>query len=187
MNKRWITALVLTTTIATTRPAASQDAGRFGVTLAVPAALGFIWHATDNMAFRPELNLSTSSATSSTSFLGGDSPTSNGRTWGIAVSAPFYMASQDNVRAYISPRVGYTRLTNDDEFMGTTLRSTSTQMAYSGSFGAQYAPVRRFNVFGETGVWYASSTSTADGAGGTSKVHGWSLRSAVGVILYFGR
>lgn len=179
MSKYWIAALSLT--IAAVHPAAAQDAGRLGVTLGVPAALGFIWHATDKVALRPEFNLSTSRTSSS----GTGGVTVDGLTWGVAISAPYYMTNRDNVRTYVSPRVGYTRSTSDVTLTGFTSKAANTQLVYSGSFGAQYAPIRRFNVFGESGYSFSSSRSTSTGLSSTSTSSSWSLRSTVGVILYF--
>ena len=163
-------------------PAAAQDAGRRGVMLEVPAALGFIWHATDRVALRPEVNLSTSKTSSNS---GTSGFTADGLTWGVAISAPYYMTNRDNVRTYVSPRVSYARSTTDAGIPGATLKSTATQLVYSGSFGAQYAPIRRFNVFGETGYSFSSIKNTSTALSSTSTTSGWSVRSAVGVILYF--
>lgn len=171
MCKYWIAALSLT--IATTHPAAAQDAGRFGITFQVPAALGFIWHATDKVALRPEFNIGTASAGSADNLM-----------WGVAISAPYYLTNRDNVRTYLSPRVGYTRWTYDYVAGSASASTSQSQLNYSGSFGAQYAPIKRFNIFGETGYGYARNTSSA-GSSSIVTSSTWSLRSNVGVILYF--
>jgi outer membrane protein W len=180
MKRSWIAALALSM-IATAQQVSAQDAGRFGIVFAVPAALGIIWHATDNVALRPELNLSTTSAVSSSS----TTTTIGNQAWQVAVSAPFYIAREDNVRAYLSPRVAYTHVSTDATIGGTTTHTGYTEMGYSGSVGVQYAPVRRFSIFGETGLAY--TTSHNSDVGYSNKSHEWSLRSAVGVILYLGK
>jgi len=171
MRKYWVTALSLT--IASAHPAKAQDAGRLGITFQVPAALGFIWHATDRLALRPEFNIATSSGGSTDNLM-----------WGVAISAPYYLTNHENVRTYLSPRVAYARSSFDYVLGTTSVTATQSQLAYSGSFGAQYAPIKRFNIFGETGYGYthfsASSPQTT-----TVTSNNWGLRSNVGVILYF--
>jgi hypothetical protein len=162
--------------------ATRQASAQLGVTMQVPAALGFIWHATDKVALRPDFNLTTS-RTSSSGVGGG--VTDDGLTWGVALSTPYYVTNQDNVRTYVSPRVGYMRSTSSVS-TGVTSTSTSNQLVYSGSFGAQYAPIRWFNVFGETGYAFTSIKNSSTAFPGTASSSGWSVRSTVGVILYFG-
>jgi hypothetical protein len=38
--------------------AAAQERGRVGLTVAHPASVGLIWHPSDRVAIRPDLNLS---------------------------------------------------------------------------------------------------------------------------------
>jgi hypothetical protein len=148
----------------------------------VPAALGFIWHVTDNVALRPEFNLTTSRTSSS----GSGGFTDDVLTWGVALSTPYYVTNQDNVRTYVSPRVGYSRSTGSVS-TSSTPDLTSNQLVYAGSFGAQYAPIRWFNVFGETGYAFTRSWNSSTGLfTSTATTSGWSVRSTVGVILYFG-
>lgn len=179
MLTRCIAGIALLMMIST--PAEAQDAGRIGVTLAVPTALGVIWHATDRWAIRPELNFSTSHSSSSQSQLA-----FNGHSWEVAVNAPYYLSSTDNVHTYLSPRIGYSRSTSEVVITPPIPSSTLTELELAGSFGAQYAPVRRFNIFGETGISFRHSESSSGGISGLSR-SAWGLRSSVGVILYLGR
>jgi opacity protein-like surface antigen len=176
MHKRWFAVLSLM--IAAVQSSKAQDAGRVGITFQVPAALGFIWHATDQVALRPELNISKSTGKFSSS--SGES-TQEYLTWELALSAPFYLSNRENVRTYVSPRFGFTRSSFDQS---TSVDGQSTNLySYSASFGAQYAPIKRLNVFGETGYGYSTTSNSQPQFSGSS--NSWSMRSSVGVILYF--
>ena len=179
MHKRWFAVLSLM--IATAQSSKAQDAGRVGITFQVPAALGFIWHATDQIALRPEFNISKSTTTFSSS--SGESRQGN-LAWELAVSAPFYLSNRDNVRTYVSPRLGFTRFSFDQPTSASTPESKTNQYSYSGSFGAQYAPIKRLNIFGETGYGYSTTSNSQSQFSSSS--NSWSMRSNVGVILYFG-
>jgi len=180
MHKRWFAVLSLM--IAAVQSSKAQDAGRVGITLQVPAALGFIWHATDQVALRPEFDISKSTSTYSS--ISGESRQENLR-WELALSAPIYLSNRENVRTYVSPRFGFARYSYDQS---TSVGEPSTNVySYSASFGAQYAPIKRLNVFGETGVGYSTASISQPLAQSSSSSHNWFLRSSVGVILYFDR
>jgi hypothetical protein len=166
--------------IAAVQSSEAQDAGRVGITFQVPAALGFIWHATDEIALRPEFNISSNTGTFSSS--AGETRTKN-LTWELALSAPFYLSNRENVRTYVSPRFGFTRFSFDQP-TSVTQDSKAYLYSYSASFGAQYAPIKRLNVFGETGYGYSTTSNSQPQFSSSS--HNWSMRSSVGVILYFG-
>jgi hypothetical protein len=106
-------------------------------------------------------------------------------SFGLGASVLFYGAGTENVRTYWSPRLAWARLSFDD---GNDDESNSA-ISVSGSFGAQYNPVPRFSVFGEIGLEYARSSSSYDAGPETfeSTSSGFGTRTAVGVILYFGR
>jgi hypothetical protein len=184
--------------------ALAQDAGQIGVTLGYPSAVGVIWHVTDNVAVRPEISFSTGSTESPTSSLSGLSADLGGTsstTVTAGVSGLFYFGEWDKLRAYVSPRYTYSRLTSDS---GSTFSTDARNSAYAvtGSFGAHYQPHRRFAVFGETGFGYTRTRTTLTSVlllpvipvGPTvpapvtrSEInsHSWATRTSAGVIFYF--
>src|SRR5262245_4517628 len=119
----------------------AQEKGRVGITMGYPATIGFTWHVTDTVAFRPDISFTHSHSDR------GDSPTeSDTTTIGTGVAALFYFAAKDNVRPYFSPRVSYSH--GSGSSTSGTLEASSHGNAWttSGSFGAQYSPNRRFSV-----------------------------------------
>jgi hypothetical protein len=188
--------------------ALAQDAGQVGVTLGYPSAVGVIWHVTDNVAVRPEISFSTGSTESPVISSGlslSDVSVNVGETSSTTVTAGvsglFYFGEWDKLRAYVSPRYTYTRLTSDS---GSTFSTNARNSAYAvtGSFGAHYQPHRRFAVFGETGFGYTRTRTTLTSVlllpvipvGPTvpapvtrSEInsHSWATRTGAGVIFYF--
>jgi hypothetical protein len=185
----------------------AQDAGQIGVTLGYPAAVGVIWHVTDNVAVRPEISFSTGSTESPTvratlSLPSVDLGETSSTTVTAGVSGLFYFGEWDKLRAYASPRYTYARLTSDS---GSTFSTDIRNSAYTvtGSFGAQYQLHRRFAVFGETGFGYTHTRTTfsssllvtiipvgpnvpAPVTQSTETIsHNWSTRTGAGVIFYF--
>lgn len=185
----------------------AQDAGQIGVTLGYPSAVGVIWHVTGNVAVRPEISFSTGStdspALSSTFSLpavSADLGETSSTTVTAGVSGLFYFGQWDKLRAYVSPRYTYTRLTSDT---GSTFSTDARNSAYTltGSFGAHYQLHRRFAVFGETGFGYTRTRTTLTSVlllpvipvGPTipapvtrSEInsHSWATRTSAGAIFY---
>jgi hypothetical protein len=165
-----VTALVLTLAPA---PAAAQEAGKAGLSMGFPGSVGVLWHATPNLALRPELAFSFSSTED-------DDSSVDSRSFGTGLSALFYLRRWDNLATYVSPRYAFTR--SNQSFDGPFLEdelTTSTHLL-SGSFGAQYWLGDRFSAFGELGLAYSRPTGDGDRSA-------WSFgtRSAVGVVFYF--
>jgi len=186
----------------------AQDAGQIGVTLGYPSAVGVIWHVTDNVAVRPEISFSTGSTESpalsspSLSNLSADLGETSSTTVTAGVSGLFYFGQWDKLRAYVSPRYTYSRLTADS---GSTFSTDTRNSAYSvtGSFGAQYQFHRRFAAFGETGFGYTHTRSSFTSVlllqvipvapnipapvtqSAETNSHSWSTRTGAGVIFYF--
>lgn len=158
--------------LAVPASAFAQDTAKFGLVLAVPASVSFIWHATDTVAIRPEFDVSGSSTETS----GGDLTTT---TINPAVSVVIYTQQWDAVRSYFSPRYDYQR--NSAGGVGDGHASTQT---FSGSIGVQFTPHRRFGVFGETGISFAWASAEI-GSGEERTATSWGVRSSVGAILYF--
>jgi hypothetical protein len=171
---------------AVSNTAGAQEAGKVGVTIAYPASIGLIWHATDKVAIRPAF-----------AFAHSDSEITNGTsenestTIALDLGVLFYLKKYDNVRTYISPRFVYSRSTSTSTPVSTVpglpeLSSTGTSTGGAGVFGVQYTPGARFSVFGEVGMAYSHRhTETESGVIGALKSNGWATTSGVGVIFYF--
>ena len=164
----------------------AQDNSRIGLVMGYPASIGVLWHVTDRIAIRPEIDFFRSTVTVERT--GGlvplpeDEDTSSVVRPGV--SALFYLGPKEDLRTYVSPRFVFvsTGTTGSDEETDSYL--------VSGSFGAQYALGRRFAVFGEIGIEWTKSTSRFDSltpiAGTTTfRRTGVASRSGVGVVLYF--
>jgi hypothetical protein len=187
---RWVPIAVLLMSICAGR-AGAQEGGRVGVVMGYPASAGVIWHVSDRIAFRPEVNVSFT-AGDSTASAGSVLTTSSATAVGVGVSGLFYVAGKDDLRMYISPRFTYGRNSSSTESSpgGSRSENTSDNYSLAGSFGAQYALGKRFAVFGEVGVVYAWQTSifsstAANVIGNESTGSSVSTRTAAGVIVYF--
>ena len=141
--------------------AGAQERGQFGLVMGYPTAAGVAWHANDRVAIKAE---ATFAVTSSELDAGPFIPERdlNSSSFGIAISGLLYAGRTDNVSLYFSPRFGYGVTTSEIEGGGTAglnLRNEATTYSFAGSFGAQYSPNRRFSVFGELGLNYATQES----------------------------
>lgn len=190
--------------------ALAQDAGQIGVTLGYPASVGVIWHVTDNLAVRPEISFSTGSSenpvtTSGLSLpgLSDDPGESSSTAVATGVSGLFYFGKWDRLRAYVSPRYTYARLTAESGSGSTFNFDTRNSIhAITGSFGAHYQLHRRFAVFGETGFGYSRSHTISTSRlllpvitgpnipapvsqSAETNSHSWNTRTGAGVIFYF--
>jgi hypothetical protein len=167
---------------ASSVPASAQERGNVGLVMAMPTDVGVIWHVTDKVAVRPEINFSFGS--SETEVLGLTTERT-GRAYSFETSVLFYVGTIDVLRTYVAPRVAWewSSSSNDD----IDAESSSDGMEVSMSYGAEYAPVPRFSVFGEIGLEYARWTSgTEPGSPFESRSSAWAPRTQVGVVLYFG-
>jgi opacity protein-like surface antigen len=189
--------------------ALAQDAGQIGITMAFPSAVGVIYQVTDNVAVRPEISFSTGSTESPairSTFSFPDVSVDLGETSSTTVTAGvsglFYFGEWDKLRAYVSPRYAYGRLTSNT---GSTFAADNRNSTYAvtGSFGAHYQLHHRFAVFGETGFGYNHSRTTFTSIIGIPLIpvgpnvpapvsrseeinsHSWATRSGAGVIFYF--
>jgi hypothetical protein len=172
--------MVILAMTLTARPSSAQDTGRVGLTMAFPAAVGVIWHATDGLAIRPDFTFSQTSRDEEVSF------TASSASVGLGVSALFYVHRWDNLHAYLSPRFGYQR--TSFTYPGSSPASLATNTySGSGSFGAEYLLHRRFAVFAETGLIYshANNDGANPGVSLESSSHAWGTRAGIGAILYF--
>jgi hypothetical protein len=202
---------LLLSVVVVPRVTRAQDAPRLGLTMGYPTAVGVIWNITDRVAVRPEMTIGGGSTDSSgRDVIGGTQTALTTDTFsiGVGLSGLFYIKRWDALRAYVTPRFAYAHSSNSSGSPSTIIASSSEGMSRtyttSGSFGAEYAIGRRFGVFGEIGLAYASSTtsstttvvSTLTFVGiplpptistSSSEVHlkSWGVRSAVGVNVYF--
>jgi hypothetical protein len=170
---------------------AQEESGQIGVVMGYPASVGVLWRAHDHVAVRPEISFVRTSGESTTN---GTASGSINDSWsvGFGASALFYLGTGDGLRTYVSPRFSYVRNSASTESAPGALRSENWSHTYSlaGSFGAEYALVKRFSVFGEVGLAYARQTSayrssTPNVLGNDSTASSVGTRSAVGVIVYF--
>jgi hypothetical protein len=173
--------------------AAAQEAGKVGLTMGFPAAIGIQWHVSDKVAIRPEISFS---ATSS-EITSGTGLQSEGDSWtvGTNITALFYLSTDDRLRTYLAPRFTWSHASSTSELSlpinnpitgGTTSESTTTGKAYGfgGSFGAQYGLGDRFVVFGELGLNYAHGTNESSLSTVKSTSNGWGTRAAVGIVYF---
>ena len=161
----------------------AQDDPRVGVTMGYPAGVGVLWHATDRMAIRAEIDFSRTAATTETNstLIPDETDELTTRLIRPGVSALFYLARRGDLRTYVSPRFSYT--STDVSQSG----SESWTYAVSGSIGAQHRLGDRFGVFGELGVEYARSKFSSSGTvlSLETRRHTVGIRSGAGVVLYF--
>lgn len=171
---------------------ASQGAGKVGLTMGFPAAVGIQWHLSDKVAIRPEISFSsTSSETSSNSF------ETDGDSWtvGTNISALFYLSTDDKLRTYLSPRFSWSHASSTsalssalvNPITGVTIsesKTTGEGYGFAGSFGAQYGLGDRFVVFGELGLNYAHGTTKSNTTSVKTTSNGWGTRTAVGIVFY---
>ncbi len=165
--------------------ALAQERGHTGLVMGFPTNIGFIWHATDTLAIRPEVAFTHASGESESSVFGRSS-SGDSDSLSVGASVLWYRGKIDNVRPYVAPRFNYGWASSEISSNATPVESRA--FSVSASFGAQYAPARRFSVFGEIGYGFSRSTSEIDTpiSSNKSTTKTWSPRSAVGVIFYFG-
>jgi hypothetical protein len=207
MTLRRIGLLVITMAFLA-RTVSAQDDPRVGITMGYPASFGVIWHVTNRIALRPEITASRASgeSTSTSSIVAFGvsvvpqttiTTVSANDSWLVStgLSALLYLSKHDALRTYVSPRWAYSRVSSNTtsgiaEF--GSFSSTGSSHTVAGSFGAQYALGRRFNVFGEVGLSFSRSTTSPRDLAGQSLVTSsgavsrtFGARSGVGVVLYF--
>jgi opacity protein-like surface antigen len=165
------------------RTADAQDDRRVGLTMGYPAAVGVVWHVTDRVAIRPEIDFSRTTATTETTstLLPDDQDEVTSRLLRPGVSALFYVARREDLRTYVSTRYGYTSTESSPS------TSKSSTHIVSASIGAQHRLGDRFAVFGELGIEYARGTFRSSGTILSLSTRRTTIatRSGAGVVLYF--
>lgn len=166
-------------------PALAQEPGQTGIVMGYPTNIAFFWRASETLAIRPDITFTHSSSETESSFLG----TSSNDAWGVTVgaSALWYTARIDTVRTYFGTRLSYGRNSSDSS-SNTGDPATTHNVGLSGSFGAQYTPVRKLSVFGEVGYGFTRGSGKLETPIATTKSVGWNWgpRTAIGVIFHLG-
>lgn len=187
MKTRIVVGIAMLAFASTPAFAQQSQTKSAGIVLGTGSSIGILWHASENVALRPEVTLSKTTNESTSVISASSTVTTTTDTWatGFGGSVLFYTAKWDNLRAYVSPRLIY----NHSKSTSTsTVTSTSSNNTYSasGSVGAQYALGTRFAVFGEVGLafsWVPETTNSLNS--GKSSAHAFGTRSTIGGVLYF--
>jgi hypothetical protein len=187
MNYRLIGVFILCLITWPAATASAQERGQAGLVAGFPASFGFIWHASDKLAVRPDLTFSFSSSESETNIFGFTSTEASGHSFTLGTTVLWYLAKHDNVRTYVAPRFAYSHSSTEVN-LGSGAPSKVNGVTLAAHFGAQYTPVRKFAVFGEIGYGFNRSKSKFSTPIATSEntSRGWAPRGAVGIIYYFG-
>ena len=185
MRKLGVALLLLPLILLPAAQVSAQERGQAGLVMGIPTNFGFIWHASDKLAVRPELGLTFTANESESNVFGSTSSESDGHAVTVGASVLWYLAKYDNVRTYVAPRFTYGHASTENS-QGTS--TPSDAVSVSGNFGAQFTPARKFAVFGEIGYGFNRTTSEFSSPIVTAetKSTAWSTRGAVGVIFYFG-
>ena len=181
---RRLFGLCLVALMAAPALAAAQDTRKVGITIAYPASIGVLWHASDKIAIRPDFTISGSSSQTDATNITLDS---DGLGVNFGVSALFYLRTYDRLRTYITPRFSYghsSTTANTSNLINETSSQDTNAVSGSGSFGAQYNLSDRFSLFGELGFAYSHATSKNSLSGTKGTSNNWGLRSGVGVVFY---
>lgn len=161
----------------------AQDDPSYGLTMGYPSGVGLLVPVNENVAVRPSLAFSWSSTDSYLDgALEGLDISISGRTLSLDVALLFYMNEPGPLRTYIAPAFTYEHVSVASalaDLLGDGGDVGASEYGASGSFGAQYAIGPRFEVFGEAGLAFSTS-SRSDGSSKAVR-----LRSGVGVILRF--
>ena len=83
-----LVTLVAAVSLCPATSAFAQEKGKVGLTMGYPSAVGFIFHVTDKIAIRPEVNFASSSTEIESDLI---SASSDSFTIGTGVSALFYL------------------------------------------------------------------------------------------------
>jgi hypothetical protein len=181
--------LMLTVCLAC-RPgtAHAQDDPKVGAVMGYPTNVGVLWHVTDRIAIRPEINFfRTTISTEGSGILEPLSDTLTTRSITPGVSALIYLDGVQPLRTYVSPRFAVSNLHTSDDPLGTSRPDTNSYLV-GGSLGAQYRAATRFALFGEVGVEYRRSENEraiVPGTTATSRTTSVGTRSGVGIVVYF--
>jgi hypothetical protein len=181
--RRWTLVLGLLVVLFAPASSFAQDDPKGGLIVTAPTAVGFIWHATESVAIRPDFNFSVSGSDSSTSLTETSATTAS-----IGVSVLFFLARHDDLGIYVAPRFTWSHSNTTIETSSPVdAENSGDGVSVSGSVGGHYRFGRRFGVFGEAGLIYANQHSEGQSTLTTfeSDASSFGVRTAVGVALYF--
>lgn len=182
-------------------PAWAQPARSVGVTMGYPTGVGVLWHISDRISLRPDVSLTRSRATTTTTSVLPPSLFGPGETFAATttqtdwttsagLSALVTIRDLDRLRLYVVPRVAWFRTDTENDAQATSLGALNSEndgLQASGGLGAHYGLGDRAAVFGELGVYYTRQKLSSGYSGGATKatLTGVGLRSVVGFVLYF--
>ena len=184
MNRRWNLVLGLLAVLFAPASSFAQDEPKAGLIVTAPTAVGFIWHASDRLAVRPDFSFALSNTDSST----GTTDTSATVT-SFGVSVLFFLARRDDLGIYVTPRFSWSHSNTEIESSGSLLEAETSgnAVSFGGGVGGLYRFGRRFGVFGEAGLIYTDQHSEGESSLSSFESDGSSfgVRTVVGVALYF--
>jgi len=202
--------------LGATGPASAQEERTVGLVMGAPLQVGVLWQITDRVAVRPGVSASRSSsefgaAAFPLSYASYSSETESARV-SVGASLLLFLTTSSDLRPYVAPRYGFSRtnvtsrsrlsllspglpidlprdlLPGGLTFVPTQSETRSTQTTHEGGvvFGVQQAIGSRFRVFGEVGVTFSTSTSSASESTGTeSSGTAVGTTGGVGVVWMF--
>jgi hypothetical protein len=190
VSSRFVAVLVMVFGFST--HAFAQEKGKLGLTMGYPSSVGIVYHVTDKLAIRPELNIAQASTETNVPAIAGISigtSTVTSSSWaiGTGVSGLFYVRQWDDLHLYVSPRWTYGHVSASGSGLTSGDDNSVNTWSLTGSIGAQYALGKRFGVFGEVGFGYQHSHEAGGGSPIQVEVNGHVVgtRTGAGVILYF--
>jgi hypothetical protein len=179
MNGRHACAAALAVFLcsAMAQPAAAQEPGDKGLTIAAPSSIGLIWHLSPALAIRPDLSFG---------FSGSDDEGSgieiSSHSFTLAGSVLFYTGRWEKLQTYVSPRLSYSWAGSSIE---GGVASSQDGWGVAGSFGAQYGLGDRFAVFAEAGIGYSATSSETSLTNIDRTSWNFGTRTQIGATLYF--
>lgn len=188
MRIRWL-AFPVVSMLLLPSAASAQDRAKAGIVVAIPASIGVTWNVSSHVALRPDASFSGTWADSTTDPAGATA-TARSHAVTVGIAALFYLRQQESLNLYLVPRVVYGWAASEGGSPGTRSHTSGSTYQVSGSFGAEHHLSRRFAVFGELGLSYATArtTNSLDQAvypGTKSTTKGLGTRASVGTTLYF--
>jgi hypothetical protein len=194
MRRLGVPVLFFIMLLAISTPALAQDAPRVGVTMAYPASVGAWVQLSERIALRPDLSFSWSSyETNISDALGQREYASDYLSTSFGVSAIVTIAQWDALRAYVAPRVSYTRITQNSPTVSFAPvgsppvieqhEDVTDGFDVGATFGAYYPLHDRLRVFGEVGAMYLSQSGEREDGRVSQKA--FANRTSVGLVLMF--
>lgn len=208
----WVGVMCAAVVMVGVRPALAQDERTVGLVMAFPSEVGVLWQVSDRIAVRPDVSFTwvKHNSSSSVSFddvdYGRYESESSSHSLGAGVSVLVTVARWERLRAYVVPRVSYTRISGniqttaaapsavvggivtagiiiadeqeDDQAAGRAVEA-------SGAFGVEYSLGERFGVYGEAGLSYASIKNPPFRSSDESSTRAVGSRSNIGIIFRF--